>query len=69
MPNPKRKHSKARRDKRRGGQRKAKVASLAVCSNPGCKKPILPHRVCPYCGYYKGKPVITIKVKEKRKKK
>jgi len=25
--------------------------------------------VCPFCGYYKGKEVIEIKLKEKKKKK
>jgi hypothetical protein len=28
----------------------------------------LPHRVCQVCGYYNGKQVIEIKVKEKKKK-
>ncbi|MBT6002627.1 MAG: 50S ribosomal protein L32, partial [Candidatus Marinimicrobia bacterium] len=26
-----------------------------TCSN--CSEPKLPHRVCPHCGYYKGKQV------------
>lgn len=43
------------------------AASLSICAQ--CKKPKLPHRVCPFCGYYNGKPVIVIKVKEKKKKK
>jgi len=29
----------------------------------------LPHTVCKVCGYYKGKPAIEIKVKEKKHKK
>ena len=66
MPNPKRKHSKARRDKRRGGQRKVAAVNLSICSN--CKKLRLPHRVCPHCGYYKGKPVVIIETKEEKKK-
>lgn len=66
MALPKRKHSKARRDKRRGGQRKTAVANLSVC--PQCKKKRIPHRVCPHCGYYNGKPVIVIKAKEEKKK-
>ena len=66
MPLPKRKHSKARRDKRRGANSKMYASNLAICSN--CKKPRMPHRVCPYCGYYKGKPVLVIEtVEEKRK--
>jgi large subunit ribosomal protein L32 len=55
MPNPKRKHSKQRRDKRRTHD-KAVVPTLATCQN--CGSAILYHRVCPECGYYKGKPAI-----------
>lgn len=32
-----------------------------------CGKAILPHHVCPHCGYYKGRQVITIKLKTKKK--
>lgn len=62
MPLPKRKHSKARRDKRRSANSKLFLANLSVC--PNCKKLRMPHRVCPHCGYYKGKPVVIIKEKE-----
>lgn len=42
--------------------------SFAVCSN--CKAPVVPHRVCPDCGYYRGRQVITIEdVKERKKEK
>jgi ribosomal protein L32 len=41
--------------------------NLAPC--PQCKQPKLPHRVCAVCGYYNGRQVIEIKVKEKKKKK
>jgi len=34
---------------------------VAKCTNCGAKK--LAYRVCPVCGYYKGKQVITIKAK------
>jgi large subunit ribosomal protein L32 len=66
MPNPKRKHSKARRDKRRSANSKLYVANFGVCSQ--CKKPCLPHRVCPHCGYYKGKPVVVIETTVEKKK-
>ncbi len=66
MPNPKRKHSKARRDKRRSANSKMYASNLSICSN--CKKSRASHRVCPFCGYYKGKPVLVIEtVEEKRK--
>lgn len=66
MALPKRKHSKSRRDKRRSANSKLFAANLSVCSQ--CKKLILPHRVCPHCGYYKGKPVVIIEAKEEKKK-
>lgn len=65
MALPKRKHSKARRDKRRSMNSKLFASNLSVCSQ--CKKPVLPHRVCPHCGYYKGKPVVVIEAKEEKK--
>ncbi len=37
--------------------------SVSKCNN--CGKSKLSHRVCPHCGYYKGKQVITIKSKSK----
>ncbi len=65
MALPKRQHSKQRGRKRRTHW-KITPASLSVCSNCGAK--ILPHRVCPACGHYKGKQVVEIKVKEEKKK-
>ena len=65
MALPKRKHSKSRRDKRRSANSKLTMVSLSIC--PHCKKRRLPHRVCPYCGYYKGKPVVVIESKEGKK--
>ncbi len=62
MPLPKRKFSRSRRDKRRAHW-KISPPQLSNCSN--CQKPRPPHRVCPYCGYYKGKPVLVIADKEK----
>lgn len=59
MALPKRQHSKQRGRKRRTHY-KTTIASLGKC--PQCQKPIRAHRVCPACGYYKGKPVVAIKV-------
>lgn len=66
MPNPKRKHSKARRDKRRSANSKLYTTNLAIC--PHCKEMRMPHRVCPHCGYYNGKPVIVIETAAEKKK-
>ncbi len=65
MPNPKRRHSRSRRDKRRGGD-KLEGVTLSVC--PQCKMPKKPHRICLLCGYYKGRQVVKIKEKKEKKK-
>ncbi|MFB3905565.1 MAG: 50S ribosomal protein L32 [Acidobacteriota bacterium] len=57
MPNPKNRHSKSRRGKRRAHDFLT-ARSLSNCSN--CGTPVLPHRVCPNCGYYKGRQVIEV---------
>ena len=58
MAVPKRKHSKARRDKRRSNVWKIQAPALMKCPQSGEFK--LPHRVCKTCGYYKGREVIKI---------
>jgi large subunit ribosomal protein L32 len=55
MAHPKHKISKTRRDKRRTHY-KAVAPTVALCSN--CGAPVLFHRVCSECGYYKGKLAI-----------
>jgi large subunit ribosomal protein L32 len=57
MPNPKRRHSKARTSKRRAHDHLQRV-NLADC--PQCQERILPHRACPHCGHYKGREVIEV---------
>ncbi|MCD4812624.1 50S ribosomal protein L32 [bacterium] len=56
MANPKRKFSKARTHKRRSSWKLSSV-SISVC--PQCQQPKQPHRLCPNCGYYRGKEIIT----------
>jgi large subunit ribosomal protein L32 len=55
MANPKRRHSKARRDKRRANDFLSRPG-VSVC--PNCGEPKLPHRVCKSCGEYRGREVI-----------
>lgn len=57
MPNPKRKHSKTRRDKRRTHY-KATAPTIAICTVTG--QPHLFHRAYWYEGklYYRGKVVM-----------
>ncbi len=57
MPNPKRRHSKSRRNRRRAHDALT-APSLSECTN--CHEQKLPHRVCPHCGYYKGRAVIEV---------
>ncbi|MCL1946944.1 MAG: 50S ribosomal protein L32 [Chitinivibrionia bacterium] len=58
MAVPKRRVSSSRRDMRRSHH--ALNASMpSVCSH--CKQPKLSHRICPACGYYDGKEVLSIK--------
>ena len=57
MAVPKRKMSKARRDKRRANW-KLTVPGLIACSQ--CHEPKMPHRVCSECGYYDGKEVVKV---------
>lgn len=54
MPNPTRKFSKSRRDKRRTHY-KATQPTIVLC--PNCGSPTLPHHACPSCGYYNGRKV------------
>ncbi len=58
MAVPKRKHSSARRDKRRSNVWKLSAPALARCSKCGDYK--LSHRVCPTCGYYRDREVIKV---------
>ena len=57
MPNPKRRHSRARRDRRRTHD-SLDVMSASTCPNCGVAK--MPHRVCPSCGFYRGKATIRV---------
>ena len=52
---PKRRTSKAKRDKRRSHDAFA-APPRSLC--PQCREPKMPHRVCPNCGTYRGREVI-----------
>lgn len=63
MAVPKRRQSKSRTNKRRSQWLKTGSPQLVEC--PQCHELKLPHRVCPACGYYKGKKVIVTVKKAK----
>ena len=56
MAVPKKKVSKARRDKRRGSNWKLEAPNLSKC--PKCGEMNLNHRVCSACGYYNGEEIV-----------
>ncbi len=58
MAVPKRKSSKARRDKRRASNIKMVSPNIIKC--PQCHEPKLPHRVCKKCGFYHDKEVVKV---------
>ena len=61
MAVPKRKTSKARRDKRRSSVWKLKLPGLVAC--PKCGALRLSHRACKACGTYNGREVISVEEK------
>lgn len=63
---PAKRLSRARLHKRRHQKEQLKKIELQNCKN--CSALIFPHRICPECGFYKGRFVISLK-KEKNKKK
>lgn len=65
MAVPKRKQSKARRDKRRANW-KLSVPGIVEC--PQCHEPKLAHRACKHCGYYGDKQIIAVDTGDKKKK-
>jgi large subunit ribosomal protein L32 len=63
MALPKRKHCQARRDKRRS-HLNVPIGGLTRC--PQCATPTLSHRVCPKCGTYRGRQLLTIAAKKEK---
>jgi large subunit ribosomal protein L32 len=55
---PKRRVSRARRDTRRAQHDRVSPPTIIEC--PNCTELMIPHRVCPACGHYKGREVIEI---------
>ncbi len=65
MALPKRRHSKARKRKKRTHQGVV-VPSITHC--PQCDAPVLAHNACGKCGHYKGRKIDhTISEEEERR--
>lgn len=58
MATPKYKTSRSKAASRKAANMKLATPTLTKC--PTCGNMILPHRVCPKCGSYRGKQVIDI---------
>ncbi len=58
MAVPKKKTTRARRNRRRAHHDKVKLPNLIEC--PHCHQPKQPHRVCPNCGFYKDREVVEV---------
>ncbi len=56
MAVPRAKTSKARTRRRQGLNMRLKAPALVECA--GCGNLIVSHRVCPKCGFYRGRQVI-----------
>ena len=60
MAVPRLKTSKAVTKRRRGVNMHLATPTLVACAN--CGNLVLPHHVCPKCGFYRGRQVITPEV-------
>jgi len=58
---PKRKTSKSKRNKRRSHDALTAPQWLACAQ---CGEPVVSHRICAACGYYRGRQVITVAEEE-----
>ncbi len=64
MSVPKKKRTKSSIGKRRSHYALKKI-NLSIC--PKCGRAVKPHSVCLFCGFYKGREILTIKEKENKK--
>ncbi len=61
MAVPKRKTSKQKKALRRSSHTRP-LPTVAVCGS--CGDPSQPHRICPSCGQYNGRQVVSVSVEE-----
>lgn len=56
MATPKYKTSKAKTARRKAINMKLSAPTLTICTT--CSAKVLPHRVCPKCGFYRGEMIV-----------
>ena len=56
MAVPKRRKSASKRNMRRANHDKVEAPNVVACAN--CSAPMISHRVCPSCGFYKGRAIV-----------
>ena len=61
MAVPKRKTTRAKRNQRRANHDRVSAPNAIPC--PACGDMMIPHRVCPACGHYKGREIVAKKTK------
>ncbi len=64
MANPKKKHTRMRRNMRRAANWRLGATTLSKCSH--CGAPALSHHICPQCGFYKNILILPKKVKKSK---
>lgn len=58
MAVPKRRNPRSRRNSCRANHDRVTPPNIIPC--PNCDELMIPHRVCPSCGHYKGREVVEI---------
>jgi large subunit ribosomal protein L32 len=64
MAVPKRRTSHAKQGHRRSHHH-VTAKQVQYCTN--CNEPVLPHRLCPNCGHYRGREVIVMEEQSSEK--
>ena len=65
VPKKRRTHSRTRTN--HAYNFKAESKGVGVCKN--CGAALLPHVVCPVCGFYKGRKIMTTKIEKQKARK
>ena len=64
MAVPKRRTSKARQGTRRSHHNLGAGKGVQYCAR--CNEPVLPHRVCSNCGFYRGRDAVTVATQDEQ---